>query len=191
MTGSGVSIAADNETGEIVRSQPPGVVTFAVYQNQNDQNPFGIGNGNPAMEVDALNHQACGAQWTTNAIACLDLSQNPPTITTSPAGVVGNQPWLLRIFNVNGILQAVTYNRADATVCSYGIPSFTPNGCVAVPGFTKSGNISLANMVNAGWEMVAFRSGPLANTIAVLSRYDHLVGSVDVNSMTLLGQPIF
>ncbi len=188
--GANLSVAVDNETHKIVMSQPAGADTFSVYKSPTDPNPVGATNGNPAMEVDNLNHVGCGAQWTANQIACLDLSQDIPTITTSPLGVVGNQPWLLRRFDVSGVSTAVTYNRGDAQVCSYAISLWTETWCVTLPGFTKSGDITAGNMINAGWEMIPFRSGPLANTVAVFSRYDHLVAFVNVAVGAVVGQPV-
>jgi hypothetical protein len=152
-----------------------------------------IGNADDArpMSISSLEGNACATFPTTGKIGWvtgLDLF-SPPPFTLMPTG---HKPWNVATSKLGDQLLCTVYDIQDLQLSVIKIPQLELHKSLILNGLTPADQLwGQGDGPDGGWQLDVFKSGPAANTAAVLSQtvigqFDRKVVFVDIASGTEL-----
>jgi hypothetical protein len=175
-------IAVDDVTGVIVATYSGNAV--ATFKPDGTGAPIsGFTNTQLPMAVSATGGYAVFTRDLSGDIAAFPLNQG--LVTTLATVPVGNTPMFGATVKVGSQVTTMALNVGDGTLSIVPVPQLTPVQVVVLPGLTTIAN--LPNIFSGSWRVKAFSSGPLAGTVAVLSRFDKSVWFKNISTGAVTG----
>lgn len=170
------SIAVDDLTGYVIEDgyalDMNGSISPNNYCDSTDiPHPTGVPSG-VSMASAARNGYSCFLEPFNNSISCYSLTggalSTPPVATSSS---VGSQPWSIAMGVFGSETDAFVFSRnGTPTLYKVRASDAKVEGSVVLQGITPASDVSSANPVAGGWQVVAFE--PPSMLIAATSSLD-------------------
>lgn len=184
--GTGLAIAVDNTTGDVVLFTDSNIQTFNPVTDAHttlyDTGAAGLLHGGTAKDGWAVFSQyGSPVQGAPNILGCVNL-QTGAVNTVSVYGAQQNFPWDFQLTQLNGNLTAVVWSFDEGVLSTVAIPSLTVTGSITLPGIATSATLS-THAMQGGWQLQVFNSGPSQGIAVLLSQFDQILVYVNLTTM--------